>query len=128
MLFPSDPIVNETRNDVRNQFKPGDTDTCKGFQKKTTMERDIEEFNNSIAWIRLPDGRYIRRHTNQLRLRGSKKEIIVPEMEEYLYEETKERFDSKEMTESALEMGKLPIQDTAVAPPIVSDEIPILRR
>ena len=49
-------------------------------------------------------------------------------MEEYLYEETKERFDSKEMTESALEMGKLPIQDTAVAPPIVSDEIPMLRR
>ena len=97
------------------------------ISEKTNKEGDIEELNNSIAWIRLPDGRYIRRHTNQLRLREVK-EIIVPEMEEYLYEETKERFDSKEMTESALEMGKLPIQDTAVAPPIVSDEIPILRR
>ena len=76
------------------------------ISEKTNKEGDTEELNNSIAWIRLPDGRYIRRYTNHLRLRGSKKEIIVPEKEEDLYKETKERFDNKEttMTELALEM------------------------
>ena len=55
---------------------------------------------------------------------------IVPETEEDLYEETKERFDSNEttMTLPALQMEKLPIQDTAVSPPIVTGEIPMLRR
>ena len=33
LLFPSDPIVKETRNNVRNQFKPGDTVLSKDFKK-----------------------------------------------------------------------------------------------
>ena len=43
LFSPSDPIVNETRNDVRNQFKLGDTVLSNGFQI-------------SIALIRIPDG------------------------------------------------------------------------
>ena len=104
LLFPSDPIVKytrkDTRNDVRNQFKPGDTVIAKDFRTNQQWLEGGRELNNSIAWIRLPDGRYIRRYTSHLRLRGSKTMIIyntiVPERENDLYEETKERFDSRE--------------------------------
>ena len=54
------------------KFEPGETVFAVDFRSKGTwVEGVIEEISNSIAWIKLQDGRRIRRHINHIRNIGS---------------------------------------------------------
>ena len=57
------------------QWKPGDCVLAVDFrQGKRWLERRIEDINNRIVWIQIPDGRIIRRHIDHIRSRQSARE------------------------------------------------------
>ena len=71
LLLPTNKEV-ECKQEKKNRYNPGDAVFAKDFRNNHNwLEGRIEEIHNSIAWVRLPDGRNIRSHTNHLRTRGS---------------------------------------------------------
>ena len=82
-LLPMDK-EGEYKQEKRNLYNPGDAVFAKDFRyNQNWLEGRIEEIHNSIAWVRLPDGRSIRRHINHLRTRGSQSILRKPpEIEE----------------------------------------------
>ena len=75
-IFPyKDEIHTETiisKEELKSpkQWKPGDCVLAVDFrQGRRWVERRIEDVKNRIVWIKLPDGRNIRRHIDHVRSR-----------------------------------------------------------
>ena len=139
----SEPKRDDNWGLEENKFEPGETVFAVDFRKKGTwVEGVIEDIKKSIAWIKLNDGRRIRRHTNHIRDRGSsvnnreKEELRFPKPKSLTREDNELTEDNGEdilqkepdNTMSHPVVTEDPLQRVRRSPVLTEDPLPPVRR